>query len=485
MIPVILVVDYGTSNVRVNGVELEHGRTVVSNSVKYRPAAARPGYCELDAEQMWEVTQSCMKCSLDELELDKYQIRGINFSFFGDSFVPVDKDGNATHNLFLCFDPRGGEEAEEIIEKVGADRLLSLTGDIYESGCTGAKILFYKRHMPELNARTEKYYTIQQFILRKLGVEDVNDITLACGKSMMDNEKGVWSEEILQAVGVTKEQLGRIVEPTHILGEIDTFGKVKLPYPVKIFPGVHDSDCGYVGLGINEESKSCVAEVAGTFDHIGMIVHGYTNCHALHPTEDIWSRRGPLPDSTSALSAFAASGAVMEWFMTEIIGNSRQETYQELWNHSVFDGLDGLKLTPGFANSKGTITGLSITTTKYDIFRAIVEMLTFETRRCIELCQKVNPYGIDTVRIGGGGAREEKWVQLRADITGKTFQSMNELESSALGSAMLASVGLGIYKNVAEAAEHMVSVKKTFTPDEEIHKKYEAKYQEYIAKNYS
>ena len=302
---------------------------------------------------------------------------------------------------------------------------------------------------------------------------------------MMNNEAIRWSDEILKAVGVTEEQLGRIVEPTTKLGKITQFGRVKMPYPVEVLPGAHDSDCGYVGLGINEESRSCVAEVAGTFDHIGMIIHGHVNCHELHPTEDIWSGRGPLPDSTSALSAFATSGALMEWFMTEIIGNSRQETYKDLWDHVTFDGSDGLELTPGFDSSNGSINGLSITSTKYDLFKAIVEMLTFETRRCIELCQIVNPYGIDTVRIGGGGSREEKWVQLRADITGKTFISMNELESSCLGSAMIASVGLGIYKNVSEAADHMVGVKKVFEPNTEVSKLYEEKYQKYVEKNYS
>lgn len=184
MVPVILVVDYGTSNVRVNGVELEHGKTVVSNSVKYRPVVTKPGYCELNAEQMWEETQKCMENSLAELNLEKYSIKGISFSFFGDSFVPVDKNGNATHNLFLCFDPRGQEEAGQIMEQVGEKRILHLIGDTYESGCTGAKILYFKNHAPELDAKTEKYYTIQQFILRKTGVEDVNDITMAIAENL-------------------------------------------------------------------------------------------------------------------------------------------------------------------------------------------------------------------------------------------------------------------------------------------------------------
>lgn len=484
MIQTVLVVDYGTSNVRVNAIETEHGKTVISNSVKYRPVTTQPGYCELDAEQMWQSTQECMKNTISVLDLEEYLIAGISFSFFGDSLVPVDASGNATHNLLLCFDPRGSEEADEINKKVGAGRVLELIGDYYESGCTGAKILYIKRHYPEIAEKTAKYSTIQQFILGKTGVKDVNDITMACRKSLLDNKNGTWSEELLDAVGITKEQLGEIVMPTEALGKIEQFGNVKLPYPVMVFPGAHDSDCGYVGLGISEKSSQTVAEIAGTFDHIGMIVKGHVNCHLEHPTEDIWSGRGPLPDSSSCLSAYATSGALLEWFMTEIIRDSSQKSYGNLWDKVTFDGSKGLEMGPDFISGNGSISGLSITSTKYDIFRAIIEMLTFETRRCIELCEKVTPQGIECVLIGGGGAREEKWVQLRADITGKRYQRLHDFESSALGSAMLASVGLGIYESVSEAAEHMVSIEKTFIPNPEVRELYEEKYQEYLRKNY-
>ena len=111
-------------------------------------------------------------------------------------------------------------------------------------------------------------------------------------------------------------------------------------------------------------------------------------------------------------------------------------------------------------------------------------MLTFETRRCIELCQELKGKDIDFVRIGGGGAREEKWVQLRADITGKVYHRMNEIESSALGAAMIASVGLGIYSDFAMAAEKMVSIQKSFVPNPEVHKAYEKKYIQYVEQHY-
>lgn len=481
---IILVADYGTSNVRVNAISADDGRTVASNSIKYRPASAEPGYCELDADAMWEATQECMAKTSADIDWETEKVYGISFSFFGDSMLPVDENGNPTHNLFLCFDPRGQEEAEEINEKVGTEKILKLIGDVYESGCTGAKILHFKRHMKAQAEKTAKYYTIQQFILKKLGLPDVNDVTMACRKSMMDNEHRVWADEILEAAGVTKGQLGEIEEPATVLGKIKRFGKVEFPYEIQVCPGAHDSDCGYVGLGVGTGSDVNTAEVAGTFDHIGMIVNGYVNCHKEHPDKDIWSGCGPLKNTSSCLSAYATSGALLEWFMTEIIGSTAQETYRDLWSHVTFDGRGSVFVGPMFLQGQGEIGGLSITTTKYELFQAIIEMLTFETRRCIELCEMANPDGIHKVRIGGGGAREDKWIQLRADITGRTYQRTEELESSALGAAMLAAVGFGIYGDIKEAAASMVRLQKEFTPDPDIKRLYEDKYQAYLKKYY-
>lgn len=483
MVRTIIILDFGTSNVRVNAINIENGVTLASNSEKYK-SAGQAGYCELDADEMWLKAQICMQKTISDLALDLYQVCGISFSFFGDCLIPVDIDGNPTYHLILCFDPRGAVEAQEINEIVGEKRVLELIGDIYESGCTGAKILYFKRYMAQIDAVTEKYYTIQQFILRKLGLKDVNDITMACRKSLMDNKNRIWSEELMEAAGIHENQLGEIVMPDTRLGEITMFGKVKLPYSVPVFPGAHDSDCGYVGLGINTETKTGVAEVAGTFDHIGMIVNGYVNCHLLHPDKDIWSGLGPFPDSSSCLSAYPTSGALLEWFMQEIMGNTLQETYRTLWNSVVFDGKGKISLSPAFAVGNGAVSGLTITSTKQEIFQAIIEMLTFETRRCIELCQELKGKDIDFVRIGGGGAREEKWVQLRADITGKVYHRMNEIESSALGAAMIASVGLGIYSDFAMAAEKMVSIQKSFVPNPEVHKAYEKKYIQYVEQHY-
>lgn len=479
MIQTVLVADYGTSNVRVLAVDVSCGACVASNSVKYSATEGQGGLCELDANAIWESTQLCVERTLTQAMQLGCQIRGISFSFFGDSLLPVDAAGEPVGPLILCMDPRGQEEADELTQKLTQARLIELVGSEYDFACTGAKILHFLRHSAEAR-RAERFYTIQQFILRKLGLPDVNDVTMACRKSLLDNRRRVWSEELLRAIGITAEQLGTITDGYCPVGSIERFGRVILPYAITVFPGAHDSDCGYVGLGISDLHSGAVAEVAGTFDHIGMIVPGYVNAHQEHPDASIWSGCGPLPQSTSCLSAYETSGALMEWFMRQIVGSTAPEAYAQLWNAAVFDASGTVSVDPRFSAGQGAISGLTVGTTRAELFAGVIETLTFETRRCLEVCNSVAPEPIRCVRIGGGGAKESRWVQLRADITGIPYQRMREVEGSALGAAILAAYGLGIYRTIPEAADHMVAVERTYEPRQELHARYEQRYQAYL-----
>ena len=128
MIQTVLVADYGTSNVRVLAVDVSCGACVASNSVKYSATEGQGGLCELDANAIWESTQLCVERTLTQAMQLGCQIRGISFSFFGDSLLPVDAAGEPVGPLILCMDPRGQEEADELTQKLTQARLIELVG---------------------------------------------------------------------------------------------------------------------------------------------------------------------------------------------------------------------------------------------------------------------------------------------------------------------------------------------------------------------
>lgn len=478
----ILVVDFGTSNVHVNAVNCENGEIIFSASEKYSMYCPKSGYVELNPDEMWKKSQSGVARAAGGLEQsgEPYKIEALSFSFFGDHVIPADEEGNALYNLIQCFDIRGKVQAEELNHAIGKDVLIRVTGDISESTSCSSKIRFILEEMPDIGKRAVRFYNIQQFVLNKLGLPAVNDLTMACTKRMVDLEHEVWYGPLLEAVGISEHQLGRIVNSQEIIGKVDSYGEVSFPEPVSVIPGAHDCDCGWLGAGVTDENQDVVGNITGTFEHFGFLADGYHNIYAEHPEWGIYSYRGPLKDSSVMLTAFDTSGALVEWFMREIYGDTSQEGYAKLWEKAKFRANNTVRIRPEFGSSAGCIEGLNLGHTITDIFSGIIEALTFESRRMLEICERVKKGNTNRVRIGGGGAKSADWIQLRADITGKTYESMKENEVSSVGAAILAASAAGIYPDVNTAAEHMVQIKTVYRPDMEIFELYQEKYKKYL-----
>lgn len=479
---VILVVDFGTSNVHVNAVKVSNGEIICSTSQKYPMISPEDGYTEVDANLLWQNSETCVGDVIENLG-ENQEIAAITFSYFGDNLILADKDGEALYNCILCFDIRGEKEAEYILSRVPEKEILEMTGSSYSGFATGSKILWVKKNMPEIYKKTAYFYTNQQFINHKLGLPPVNDYTMACRKSLYDIRSRKWAKPLLDVIGVKEEQLGDVVGAWEVIGTITRYGHVELPYEVPVLAGCHDCDCGMVGLGIGNEEEDAIADITGTYDHLGYLANGAVNMAVQHPDEVLGSYCGPLENTSVCLGAFPTSGALLEWFMREINGDTSQCAYRKLWEMAVFDGSGSLAVIPTFANNEGAFLGLGLTKTRTDLFEGIIEALTYECRRILESCATVKQGGVHRIRIGGGAANSDVWMQLRADISGKRVERTQNIEVSSLGAAIIAAVSVGIYGNIQEAVQAMVHVRDVFEPREHIFKRYNQKYREYIEKS--
>lgn len=478
----ILVVDFGTSNVHANAVNCENGDIPFSDSQKYTMLCPQAGYCELNPEEMWEKSQDAVNSIIKEMEKStvKYHLEAISFSFFGDNIIPVDDKSNALCNMLQCFDVRGKKQAEKLNEEIGAEKLIERTGDVCEFTSCSSKIRYILEEMPKVSRKVKKFYNIQQYILAKLKMPDVNDLTMACTKRMVELETGSWYQPLLKKAGVCEEQLGKIVPSYEVIGTITAYGKVRLPDSVKVVPGAHDCDCGWLGVGICNEEEDVVGNITGTFEHFGFLADGYKNTYHEHPEWEMYSYRGPLKDTSVMLTAFDTSGALLEWFMREIVGDTSKESYDYFWKHAKLDGTNHVSVRPDFSSSGGSISNLNLGVNKTDIFSGIIEALTFESCRMLQTCEHAKRGEINRVRIGGGHTKSSEWVQFRADVTGKTYECMQQSEVSSVGAAILGAIGAGIYKDAREAISKMVKIQRCYTPDLKRHEKYMTIYQDYM-----
>lgn len=477
----VLVVDFGTSNVHVNTVNCENGDIPFSASEKYQMICPQNGYIEMDPSEMWSKSEKCVGNIVSQINNsdEKYILAAISFSFFGDNIIPVDDKGAEQYNLLQCFDERGRTQAKKLSRIVGSKRLIDVTGDISEFTSCSSKIRYILEECQDVALKTAKYYNLQQYVLKKLGLPDVNDLTMACTKRMIDLKRGVWFEPLLEAVGIKKEQLGEITSSCEVIGTIKSYGNAEFPNEIEVVPGAHDCDCGWLGAGIYDEKEDTVGNITGSFEHFGFLANGYRNIYADHPDWNLFSYRGPLPDTSVMLTAFDTSGSLLEWFMRVINSDTSKKAYADFWSRAEFNGDTVVRVIPDFSSGRGRIEGLNLGHTKLDIFKAVIEALTFESRIMLETCGKAKKGEIQRVRMGGGHARSPEWVQLRADVTGKTYECMEQLEVSSVGAAILAAVGTGIYPDAESAVEKMVRIQAVYEPNMDIHNRYEEIYQKY------
>lgn len=474
----VCVVDYGTSNVKVNAIHVEDGSIACSSSRKYLIHDGGKNHAELSSQELWSFSEACMGEVVARLTEDD-EVIAVSYSFFGDNLIPVDARGEALDNCILCTDPRGVEEAAFINSQIPAQDQIASIGDCYMPYKFGAKALWARRNAPYAG-KIAFYDSQQQYIFRRLGLPPVNDYTMAARKQLLDLASGTWDQRLLQVTGIAPEQLGLQIVPTgSIVGEIERYGAVQFGKKVPVIAGGHDCDVALIGMGVIQEGFDAVGDITGTFDHVGYLSDRPVNLKAEDMSTPLVSYSGPFAGTSACLGAFPTAGATLEWFMREINEGASAADYHKYWSQARFDGKGSVMVIPTLDGGRGRIDGIGVTTTKTDLFKAVIEALTFENRRLIEDCAQVKRGAVRRVRIGGGAANAGEWMQLRSDISGVTVERMENIQSSSLGSAVLAAVAVGEYPDVQAAVERMVRVGDVFTPRENVRRAYDEKYELY------
>ena len=141
---------------------------------------------------------------------------------------------------------------------------------------------------------------------------------------------------------------------------------------------------GIIGLGVGNEKEPVIADITGTYDHVAYLADGMVNMKKRNPKGRIESYCGPLADTSVCIGACTTSGALLEWFMKEINGDTGQEAYKAFWEKARFDGNGGVKVNPDFAGNEGSFSGLGLGIEKSDIFQGIIEALTLKMKEIID-----------------------------------------------------------------------------------------------------
>jgi sugar (pentulose or hexulose) kinase len=471
----VLIVDISTSKVQANLIGLISGDLLEHTIYTYQWIHPFSGWSEVDANAIWESTQEAVE-DVIEIGKNKYAITAIGFSWFGDNLLLVGSDGVPLGNMILSFDNRAGTEAQQLLDEYGEEKLIEVAGFPIQGDAVPAKVLWFKKYKPQEFNKAAYFLSIQQFIIMKLGLGIITDYSLACRKIMFEIKNLRWSESLCNYLGLPVEKLGENVLPANsIIGSIRKFGNVDLGREIPVILGAHNSESGMIGLGCFPGSDAVLANLSSTFDLIGYLVSSYSDKYAGF----LGSYCGPFEGSYAILGS-TIPGPNLDWLIKIFYPDEGQSALNQLFEMYPLDGTNKTILSKGIQTGDGIIRGLNLTTTQEDLFKAVIEGVTFPLMGVISQLEKVNENKFDSVRIGGSGARFDRWSQLKADMFGVRVEKVKNIEVSSMGAAIMAAVELGHFQNYPEARKQMIGIDKIFEPRPEINQRYKKRFEEYL-----
>lgn len=447
------------------------------------------GKAEQDAEAVWSLSKEVLKSAVAASGIRASELAGLSLSVQGDAIIPVDVEHRAVYPAILGMDYRSRPQAEAAESRLGGYELFRRTGMRPHPMNSLVKMIWLKEERPEAFRRAAKICTYADFIMGKLGARHFIDYTMASRTMAFDLARREWAVDILGACGIEPGLLSEPVATGSRLGAIDPglARELGLPPDLALVAGAHDQPAGAVGSGITAPGGAVVstgtAEVLSTvFAEPALdrgMYEGFYPCYA-----------APVEGRYFTFALNHVGGLLLRWFRDQLgaaelarAAATGLDPYAVLTTN-LPPGPASVLVLPHFngsgtpwcdMDSKGAIVGLTMSTTRADIVRAILESQTYELRINLE---RMRASGIVTESLvaSGGGAKSAAWLQAKADILGMPVRTLACKESGCLGAAVIAGFGAGLYTTIPDGARAAVRYDATVMPDTSLVSAYDAKF---------
>jgi len=487
----LIGIDLGTSGTKTVLFN-ENGEAIASATQEYPLYQPQNGWAEQDPADWWNAVVSTLQAVIVKSGVAVEAIAGIGISGQMHGLVMLDQEGNVLRKSILWCDGRTGEECREITERVGRDRLIQITANPALTGFTASKILWVRKHEPELYARCRHILLPKDYIRYQLTGVFATDVSDASGMNLMDIPKRCWSEELLKSLEIDPDLLAPVYESCAVTGTV-TKAAAKLTglaAGIPVAGGAGDNAAAAVGTGVVEEGKA--------FTTIGTsgVIFAHSNQVTIDPQGRVHTFCAAVPGAWTVMSCTLAAGLSLKWlrdqFFCEEINTAQGmgvDPYMLMDQQAarVPLGANRLLYLPYLMgersplldeNSRGVFFGLSAIHSKYDMLRAVMEGVVYSQRDCLDVLRGMG-VAPNQMLACGGGSRSAFWRQMLADVYGCPVQTTVFSEGPALGVAILAGVGAGVYPSVEEACRRVIRTNPPQQPDAEKSRQYEPFYQLY------
>ena len=433
----IVGLDVGTTAVKAVAIS-STGEVLHRAEREYPLSTPQPGWSEQDPEDWVRASEA----ALADLGAEP---TALGFSGQMHGLVCLGADNAVLRPAILWNDGRTASECAEIEERIGLDRLIELTGNRALTGFTAPKLLWLRRHEPEVYARIASILLPKDYVRLRLRGERAIDAADASGTLLFDVANRRWSDAVCAALEIPMEWL----PPAHESTEIG---------------GAGDQQAAGVGVGAVEPGTLSV--VLGTSGVVFTTLPGYaadpqarahTFCHA-------------VPGRWEAMGVMLSAAGSLRW-LRDAVGGSYSELVGEAerWE----PGAEGLVFLPYLAgertphadpDARAAFTGLSIRHDRGALARAVLEGVAYGLRDSLELLRSL---GVEprVGRVSGGGARSDLWLRILASVLRLPLERMENEDGSAFGAALLGAVRAGVFGSADEAVATCVRPRETIEPD--------------------
>lgn len=485
----LLGIDVGTTGCKVIAFR-EDGEILAQAYGEYPLIHPQPGWSELDSNVVWEKVSNGIREVAAQTKSDP--IEAISVASQGEAVTPVWGNCDVLANAITTFDSRTTGICEEILQDISPLEVMQITGMPPSNIHTLAKLVWIQRNQPEIYKEVWKFFGFEDFVNFRLGVQLAVDYSLAARTMCFDIINKCWSEKMLGLADIDVSLLPDTVPSGTIIGEIGTkvSRELNLPKGVVVVAGGHDQPCGALGAGIIRGGE--LMDATGTVECIApafpepvanqQMIDGNFSCYP-HVVEGLYVTLGFV----------SSGGVVLRWFRDTLAQAEVAQAAAE--ERDVYDILlEDIPDTPGTAmllphftgsgtphldlESKGAIVGLTLSTTKGELVKAILEGISYEIKQNLTMLEDAG-VEINEVRAIGGGAKSEKWLQLKADMFNKKVIALDISEGVCLGTAILSGTAIGKYNSIEEAVDLLVKPQKVYHPREEIAQQYDEKLKVY------
>ena len=489
----VLGVDLGTSGTKTVLFN-RAGEAVASHTVEYPLYQPQNGWAEQDAQDWLNAAVTTIREVIARSGVDAASIRGLAISGQMHGLVLLDAHGEPLRRAIIWCDGRTQDECEEITRQVGRERLIEITANPALTGFTAGKILWVRRHEPDVWAKTRCILLPKDYVRYKLTGVLAQEISDASGMNLLDVPNRCWSQEVMEKLALNPALFPPLVESCAVAGRItaQAAAQTGLCEGTIVAGGAGDNMAAAVGTGVVCEGRA--------FTTIGTsgVVFAHSDQVQIDPAGRVHTFCAAVPGAYTVMSCTLSAGLSLKWYrdtfcQVEIAAAKEMDADPYvLMNEQAAQspiGANRLLFLPYLmgersplldSNARGAFIGLSAMHTRRDMLRAVMEGVMYSQRQNLDVLRGMHVVPGEMLACGGG-AKSPFWRQMMADIYDMPVRTVKSSEGPALGAAILAGVAAGLYADIPSACEAMIALNAPVAPDAQRHAAYEPYYTLYAS----